>query len=106
MSAGTFRTPVELEQPVRTQAADGSAALVFVSAGSAFAAIRCLRQGESVLSDRLSGTATHEIRLRYREDIAGGWRVKAGARIFRILSASDWNLREKDLLCLAEEEDT
>ncbi|MBD8893497.1 phage head completion protein [Roseibium litorale] len=106
MSAGRYRTPVELEQPVRTQSAGGAAVLVYAAAGPDFAEIRCLRQGEAVLSDRLSGTVTHEIRLRYREDVAGGWRVVAGAKTFRILSAADENLRGKTLLCLAEEEDT
>lgn len=106
MSAGRYRTPVELEQPVRTQASDGSAVLVYAAARPDFAEIRCLSQGEAVLSDRLSGTVTHEIRLRYREDIAGGWRVRAGAKTFRILSAAGEDLRGRTVLCLAEEEDT
>ncbi|SHL64510.1 phage head closure protein [Roseibium suaedae] len=106
MSAGRYRTPVELEEPVRTQSADGSAVLVHVPAGTDFAEIRCLRQDEAVLSDRVDGMATHEICLRYREDIAGGWLVAAKGRRFRILSAADEDLRGRTVLCLAEEEET
>lgn len=104
MSTRPYRTPVNLEVPVETRAADGTASLVFVGAGSDFAAIRPLRQRESVGNGRLEGIITHEIRLRRREDISGGWRITAGLRRFRVLSAGLAGEREREVLCLAEEE--
>ncbi|WP_083812100.1 head-tail adaptor protein [Polymorphum gilvum] len=62
------------------------------------------RQDEAVAGARLDGVVSHEIRLRYRDDIAGGWRIRAGARVFRVLAASDPDLGRRQILCLVEEE--
>ncbi|WP_417667349.1 head-tail adaptor protein [Roseibium sp.] len=106
MSAGRYRTPIELEQPVVTHAADGAASLVYLAAGSDFAAIRTLRQREDLRGERLEGVVTHEIRLRYRDDVIGGWRMSAGLRRYRVLSAAPRDDRGAELFCLAEEEGT
>lgn len=106
MSAGRYRTPVALEQPVLTTAADGAAALVYLAAGSDFASIRVTRQREADSGSRLDGIASHEIRLRFRSDVTGGWRVSAGLRRFRLLSAVPADDRGRELVCLAEEEGT
>ncbi len=105
MSAGPYRTPVQLEQPVVTRSDDGSAALVYLNVGPDFAAIRPTRQRESSETGRLEGVVTHEIRLRYREDLTGGWRLVAGLRRFRVLSATPADDRNRAMLCLAEEEE-
>ncbi|MBD8874855.1 head-tail adaptor protein [Roseibium polysiphoniae] len=106
MRAGAYRTPVALEQPVHTAAADGSASLVYLFAGDDFAQIKPLRQSETLRSGRLEGIATHQLRLRYRDDLAGGWRVLCGPRAFRILSTTAADDRSREIICLAEEEGT
>ncbi|MEJ8473953.1 head-tail adaptor protein [Roseibium algae] len=106
MSAGLYRHPVTLQQPVHTVAADGSAALIYAEAGDDFAAIRPLRQGERQSGGRLEGVITHEIRLRHRDDLAGGWQVISGARSFRVLSTFETDGTAREITCLSEEEDT
>lgn len=105
MTAGAYATPVVLEQPVRTQNADGSAALVYLDAGPDFAAIRLLTQNERLRRGRLEGVASHEIRLRHREDVIGGWHIRAGQRRFRVLASADPDARRRTLVCLCEEEE-
>lgn len=105
MNAGRYRVPVTLEQPVQTVAADGSATLVYVEAGTGFAAIKAKSQRQDGLEGRFQGIVTHEIRLRYRDDLTGGWRIKARNRVFRLLAVTDPDLKSRELLCLAEEED-
>lgn len=104
MSAGALRTPVTLEQPVRTTAADGTATLVYHAAGTTFADIKPVRQREERSGGRLTGLVNHEIRLRYREDLSGGWRLSTPRHRFRILSVQEDISHRRTITCLAEEE--
>lgn len=104
MSAGSYRVPIILEQPVQTVAIDGSAALVYMETGAGFAAIKVKAQREDASEGRLTGIATHEIRLRYRADLTSGWRVCTQTQVFRLLAVTDPDLRGRELICLAEEE--
>jgi len=104
MSAGAYRVPVILEQPVATQLPDGRASLVYASAGTDFIEMTLLSLQEQALNARLEGTATHRIKLRYRPDLTGGWRLKSNERVFRLLAVSDPDGRERELHCMAEEE--
>ena len=106
MRAGAYRTAITLEQPVHTVAADGSAALVYLDAGDDFASIRALRQDERLTAGRLEGVVTHEIRLRHRDDLSGGRRLRAGLRLFRLQSVAATDDRGREVTCLAEEEGT
>jgi len=100
----TLRAEVQLEQPLRTVQATGEAVLAFVSAGPVFAAVRQLSLREIAVGGRNDGVATHEIRIRYRSDVVGGWQIRWGERLFRILAAGDPDGRGVWLRCLAEEE--
>lgn len=105
MSARRFRTPVVLETPVVTSVPGESPVMVFLTVGDDFADIRLLRQREETMEGRLSATATHSIRLRLREDIAPGWRLRAGLKTFRLLSVAEETTRPPVTLCLAELEE-
>ncbi|MBO0345200.1 head-tail adaptor protein [Roseibium sp. CAU 1637] len=104
MSAGRYRSAVELQAPVFTASADGSQSLVYTPAGSDFAEIRLLRQGEAVSAGSLRATATHSIRLRRRDDIGAGWQVTSPRDRFRLLSVAEEGRRGEYSLCLAEVE--
>ncbi|MEP5453666.1 head-tail adaptor protein [Roseibium sp.] len=91
---------------MHTSAADGSASLVYLFAGDDFAQIKPLRHSEALRGGRLEGIATHQLRLRYRDDVAGGWRILSGPRAFRILSTTVADDRSREITCLAEEEGT
>ena len=104
MRAGAYRIPAVLQQPVRTGGADGSVTVAYAAVANIFVAVKVLRQREVFKDERLDGVATHEIRMRRLSGVAGGWRMSAAGRIFRILSVSDPDLRGRELVCLAEEE--
>lgn len=84
---------------------DGAQVLVHVEAGTDFAGIRLLRQAEAAEADRLSGVATHELRLRPRSDLAAGWRIRAAGKLHRVLSVAEEIGRRPQLICLTEVEE-
>ncbi|MEI9900809.1 MAG: phage head closure protein [Hyphomicrobium sp.] len=53
----------------------------------------------------MSGKVSHEIIIRYRDDVTPQMRFKAGARLFDIAAAFDPDQRRRWLRCLAEERD-
>lgn len=105
MSAGRYRSPVVLERPVHTVAPDGAAARIYVDIAPVFAAIRALSAREVVDHGRTESRVSHEIRLRFRSDVAAGWRVRAGLRTYRLLSVADPDERARELVCLADHEE-
>jgi len=61
--------------------------------------------GESVQQDRVAGTATHDIWLRYRSDIRPEMRIAAGPRTFGILGVMDVDDCRHWLKCIVEQRD-
>ncbi|WP_170230579.1 head-tail adaptor protein [Roseibium hamelinense] len=98
--------PVVLLRPVHSVEADGTASLTYAEAGADFAAVALKSQGEAPVAGHLDGVATHDIRLRYRAGLKGGWKLVSGTRIFRLLSVNDPDGRYRELRCAAEEEAT
>ncbi len=103
--AGDLRRLVRLWKPERTADAGGAAQTSFEDMGADHAAVRLRSQAERVSDARADGVATHEIRLRHREDIAGGWRIAGGAKSYRVLAAADPDGRRRWTQCLCEEEE-
>ncbi|WP_300471143.1 phage head closure protein [Breoghania sp.] len=82
----------------------GGSETSFEAAGSVWGAVMVRGMVERFTDDRFDGVVTHRIRLRHRADIAGGWRLVQGLRVFRVLAASDPDNRGRWLDVLAEEE--
>lgn len=102
--ASVLRAEVQLERPLRTVATGGSADLAFELEATVFAAIRPLSLREIAVGGRTDGVASHDIRIRYREDVRGGWQIRWGARLFRVLAAGDPGGRGAWLRCMCEED--
>ncbi|WP_430512864.1 phage head closure protein [Pannonibacter phragmitetus] len=103
--AGDLRCLVRLWKPGRTVDAGGAVQTSFEDIGADHAAVRLRRQTERASDARADGVATHEIRLRHREDIGGGWRIADEAKSYRVLAAADPDGRRRWTLCLCEEEE-
>jgi SPP1 family predicted phage head-tail adaptor len=58
---------------------------------------------ERVESDRLAGTITHEVVLRYRAGVVPAMRFRMDTRIFEILAVIDVDERRRWLKCWCEE---
>ena len=59
----------------------------------------------TVEADRLAGSVSHEVALRYRPGIVPAMRFRKGARVFHIVSVIDVDERRRWLKCLCEERD-
>lgn len=105
VKAGDLRHRVTLEQPVRTSDGAGGATIEWQSAGDVWAAIWPRTASESFTSDRVTGSATHDIWIRYRKDVTPDMRMRHGNRIFAILGAIDFEDRSRWLKCPSEERD-
>ena len=58
---------------------------------------------ETVEADRLAGSVTHLIVLRYRPGVVPAMRFRKGARVFHVLSVIDVDEGNRWLKCLCEE---
>jgi SPP1 family predicted phage head-tail adaptor len=67
--------------------------------------LRPLAGSETVEADRLAGTVTHEITLRYRSGVVPAMRFRELARVFHIVSVINVDERNRWLKCLCEERD-
>ena len=102
--AGELGMAVRLWRPELTVSAGGQAVAGFTDIGGDFAHLRGLSLGEEVSAGRITGTATHRMKLRFRSDVTGGWKVTADSRSFRVLAASDRDGRRRMIELTLEEE--
>jgi SPP1 family predicted phage head-tail adaptor len=68
-----------------------------------WADVRPVSGFERVEADRLSGTVSHAIALRYRSGVTPAMRFRKDSRVFHILAAIDVEERKRWLKCLCEE---
>jgi SPP1 family predicted phage head-tail adaptor len=101
---GDLRVRIRLERPERSADAMGGAAVTFVDAGGAWAAMTPLGAGEEDAFDRVRASARYRFALRMRRDVRPGWRVGLGERRLRILAVGDADDRGARLALLCEEE--
>ncbi|PTW57657.1 SPP1 family predicted phage head-tail adaptor [Breoghania corrubedonensis] len=97
-------TRLTVQRPVITDDGAGGAVTSFEPAGAIWGAVMVRGMAERFSDERLDGVVTHRIRLRAPSQVAGGWRLIKGARVFRVLAASDPDDRGRWLDLLAEEE--
>lgn len=79
----------------------GGTTITWNDGSTIFAAIWPVSANEATRSGQLSMDITHRIRVRYRRDIKGSWRLKFGERYFNIVSIINPNTanRSLDILC-------
>lgn len=101
--ADDLRHRIVIETAVRTQDGAGGAVLDWQPVANVWAAIWTRSANESVAHDHKSGTATHDIWMRYRRDVTPDMRLRFGARVFDILGVIDVDDRHRWLRCPSEE---
>ena len=94
-----------IEEMARVPDGAGGADVTWSSVAEVSAALWSRSAAEVVEQDRVSGRATHDIWVRYRNDIKPDMRFRLGARIFHILGTIDVDDRGRWLRCPAEEHD-
>lgn len=103
--AGDLRRRVTIERPERTSDGAGGSTIAWQEVAVVWAAIWSRSADENFTLDRVAGTATHDVWIRYRAGIRPDMRIRFGSRIFDILGAIDVEDRGAWLKCTVEERD-
>jgi SPP1 family predicted phage head-tail adaptor len=105
VAAGELRTRLVIEAPARAGDGGGGATITWEQVAEVWGAVRPQTGKEDFTLDRVAGTVSHEIVIRYRADVTPAMRFRHGARSFGILAAFDPDGHRHWLRCLAEERD-
>jgi len=101
---GRFRHRVELQARTDTPDGLGGQETGWRTLAPLWACVMPVRQSEGISADHLQGTLSHEVHLRYRNDITSGMRFLHRSRSLRIVSCIDAREERRFLICLCEEE--
>ena len=76
---------IELQAPSRIPTTGGGFTTSYVTMATVWAKISTLRTDEAILAMQSTGTALHNIVIRYRMDVKSSWRIKYGNKYFSII---------------------
>ena len=82
---GDFKRKIELQAPTKTSDGMGGTVLSYVTVATVLAKMNTLRTDEAILAMQSTGTAIHNILIRYRTDVKSSWRVKYSNRLFNVI---------------------
>lgn len=100
---GAFSVRLTLEAPVDTPDGQGGVERVFSALAGVWAHIEPVVARADEAAGTLPVTVTHRIRLRRREDVSGGMRLRKGTRVFAIRTFRDPDETGRYTLCDCEE---
>jgi SPP1 family predicted phage head-tail adaptor len=98
-----LRHRLTLEELSRVADEGGGFTESWVTVTTLSADLRPISGDERLESDRLAGTVTHEVVLRYRAGLVPAMRFRTPSRIFHILAVIDVEERGRWLKCWCEE---
>ena len=110
MSGGFHFDPGELGHRLTLQSAvetiddDGVVAHDWHSVADVWARLSPLSVERRLLAQQHQEELTHEVVIRYREDVASGWQFRLGDRSFSILHLHDPDEQQRYLLCRCAEQ--
>lgn len=103
---GTIRNHIELLMKTMTPSGGSSGsgiAEAYTRVGYAWASIISLRGGRYVAGKQVEEVATHQVVMRYRDDLDAWNHMRFGTRVFRVVSKSDPDGAKRWMEVLAEE---
>ncbi len=100
---GTFNHRLALEMPVETPDGAGGVARSYATVTTLWASLTPVAARGDVSADRLGADVTHRILIRVGPEVTTRHRLRAGARVFRIVSFRDPDERGRFLEISAEE---
>ncbi|HVY20472.1 MAG TPA: phage head closure protein [Bauldia sp.] len=86
---GWLRHRVTVESAAGVADGAGGETVTWDTLATLWAHLAPVSDGEKIVAGHLSGVVTHEVTLRWRDDIAGGMRIAYRGRTFRILAVYD-----------------
>jgi len=106
----TVISPSELDQRVtleyQTKVSDGGGGFTttWVAAATVWAKITTMRSSEAIVNMQATGSAVHNILIRYRTDVKSSWRVGHRGKYFSLIGPPiDLNMRREFLDMKAKE---
>jgi SPP1 family predicted phage head-tail adaptor len=102
---GDMRQRIAIERPERSSDGGGGADEIWQLVAEVWARLRPLSGDERNEADALAGRVSHEVVLRYRDDLGPEQRFRFAARLFDIRAVLDIDERRRFLRCLVEERD-
>jgi SPP1 family predicted phage head-tail adaptor len=100
-----LRRRLTLEQLDRVSDDGGGFTESWITVATLAADLRPIGGNESVEADRITGSVSHEVVLRYRPGVVPAMRFRLDTRIFQILAVIDVDERRRWLKCWCEERD-
>lgn len=80
------RLPIELQAPTKTPDGLGGWVSGWITKATVYPVkMNTLRTDEAILAMQSTGTAIHNIEIRFRTDVKTSWRIKFGDRYFNII---------------------
>lgn len=101
---GRLTARLTLERPVETPDGQGGATLAFDTVAHCWALVEPIAMPEALERGQDRFRVSHRIRLRHRDDLTAGMRLRLGARIFTIRSHRDPDGTGRVTVCRCEEE--
>jgi SPP1 family predicted phage head-tail adaptor len=103
LDPGVLNARLVLERPEETPDGQGGVVLGHSAVATVWAFIEPLGAKAGEAAGTLRVAVTHRIRLRWRGDLAGGMRLRKGARLFEIRAFCDPDETGRYLVCDCEE---
>ncbi len=103
LDPGLLDARLVLERPVETPDGQGGATIGFAALATLWGRIEPVAAKAEEAAGTLRMTVTHRIRLRRRDDLAGGMRLRKGARVFMLRAFRDLDETGRYTLCDCEE---
>jgi SPP1 family predicted phage head-tail adaptor len=81
-----LKNRITLERPEKgIQDGGGGSASTWVVVATVWAKITTQRSDEAIVAMQTTGTAVHNVTIRYRTDIKGSWRVGYSGKFYNII---------------------
>jgi len=106
LSIGAMRDRLTLEAASRADDGGGGATVTWVTVADLWGSVRPITGDERLRADAVTGQVTHQVWIRFRDDVVPAMRFRTGARILDIVAVLDplsRSGRRDRLQCLCEE---
>lgn len=103
MKAGKLRHRISVYRHAEETGLAGDSTGIEIMIGQFWASVSPISSREIVASDQDFSDVTHEIRMRYCQDIRANQFARLGTQVFQFLHVQDWENRHIELKIIARE---
>jgi len=85
MKVGELDTRITFQAPTKVPDGMGGSTTTWLDVATVWAKKTTHRSDEAVQAMATTGRATHNFRIRYRDDVKSSWKVKEGTKLMAII---------------------